>query len=92
MITKLKIVEQLNKLLLADRALTEKLVNTRHQVSDAYINLDEFVYMQQDNEPPNAGMIGVLNGLVSEGANDQECIAANYDDDMKLIGFLIVKV
>jgi hypothetical protein len=75
----LRIVAQLNKLLSLDPVLVDKLVNTRYRVSEAYKKAEEFVYMQEtDNDIPNAGSIGVLNGLVLNTAKFR--IAANYND------------
>lgn len=89
--TAIQVVEQLNKLLQIDRDLTEKLVNTRYPVSKEYTQTDEFVYMQEsDKDIPNAGMIGVLNGLVLNTETFR--LAANYDDNDKLIGFSLLEL
>jgi len=87
------VVAQLNKLLGADRNLVESMVDNRIPVSTGYMELDEFVYMEdgQEGHPPAAGLIGVLNGLLQLG--DDNRIAAQYsDEDMKLIGFTLVDV
>src|ERR1700723_1716734 len=89
--TAIQVIQQLNKLLQLDRSLTEKLVNTRHPVSKEYTQTDEFVYMQEnDQDTPNAGMIGVLNGLVLD--TELYRIAANYDDNDKLVGFSLLEL
>ena len=88
----LRIVAQLNKLLLLDPVLVTKLVNTRYQVSEAYKKAEEFIYMQEtDNDPPNAGLIGVLNGLVLN--TNKFRIAANYNDKCDvLISFSLLEL
>lgn len=90
--TAIQAIQQLNKLLQLDRTLTEKLVNTRYPVSKEYVQADEFVYMHEnDQDTPNAGLVGVLNGLLQLGEENR--IAANYDEhDMKLIDFSLVNV
>lgn len=82
--TAIQIVQQLNRLLELDRSLTEKLVNTRHPVSEEY-KQSEFVYSDE-----GAGIIGVLSGLTLD--TDTQRIAANYDDDNKLIGFSLLEL
>ena len=87
----LEIVSQLNKLLTIDPVLTNTLVNTRHVVSKAYTEADEFVYMQEtDQDIPHAGLIGVLNGLVINTANFR--LAAIYNDDNILTGFSLLEL
>lgn len=89
--TAIQVVDQLNKLLQIDRALTEKLVDTRYPVSKEYTQADEFVYMQEnDQDIPHAGMIGVLNGLVLD--TERYRLAANYNDDGLLIGFSLLEL
>jgi hypothetical protein len=87
----LRVVDQLNKLFAIDPELTKKLVNTRHPVSKAYTETDEFVYMQEtDQDTPVTGLVGVLNGLVIDVENYR--LAANYDDDDQLTGFLLLEL
>lgn len=79
------IIDQLNRLLVLDRELTEKLVNTRYPVSPAY-QKSEFVWSEE-----GVGLIGVLSGLVLDTETHQ--IAAIYDDtNMKLIGFRLYRL
>jgi hypothetical protein len=86
----LRIVIQLNKLFSIDPDLTKNLVNARHQVSKAYTEAEEFVYQQdKDEDPPVAGLIGILNGLIID--TDKYRLAANYDND-ELIGFCLLKM
>lgn len=86
----LRIVSQLNKLLLLDKSLTNTLVNTRYQVSEAYTKSDEFVYMQdKDDDIPTAGLIGILNGLAVNTNSFR--IAAYYDDNDTLTHFILLE-
>ena len=87
MITKQSVVEQLNRLLVLDRNLTEKLVDTRYPVTEAYADSHEFICMADDPSNPVAGLLGVLNGLL----NEEPPIAAVYDEDMKLVMFVIAE-
>ena len=80
-----QVIDQLNRLLTLDRNLTEKLVNTRYQVSADYQN-SEFIWSMGEG----AGLIGVLSGLVLD--TEFYRIAANYDDDEKLIGFSLLEL
>jgi hypothetical protein len=82
--TNLKIVIQLNKLFEIDPELTKKLVDTRYPVSKVYTESSEFIYMQ-DEDAPEAGLIGVLNGLTLDITKFR--IAAYYDDNNMLTGF-----
>jgi hypothetical protein len=86
MITKQQIIERLNKALVLDPNLIEKLCNTRYPVSQAYMDSDEFVYGENDS----TGLLGVLNGLV--GDLDSSRIAGYYDDSDKLTHFVLVEV
>jgi hypothetical protein len=83
-----RVISQLTRLLEADRNLVEALVDNRIPVSEGYKALDEFVYMDDGVTPPSAGLIGILNGLLD--FRDDGRLAASYDDDMKLIGFVTV--
>lgn len=80
----LEIISQLNRLLKIDPELTNKLVNTRYPVSEEYKN-SEFVYSDE-----GAGLIGVLSGLIID--TEIFRIAANYDDNNILIGFILLKL
>jgi hypothetical protein len=85
MISKESVVAQLNRLLELDRNLLEKLIDTRYPVTKEYADSEEFICMVDDPENPVAGLLGVLNGLLDEGVP----IAAVYDEDMKLISFVL---
>jgi len=87
MITKESVVAQLNRLLQLDRNLTEKLIDTRYPVTNEYADSEEFICMVDDPNNPVAGMLGVLNGLLNEDIP----IAAVYDEDMKLIMFVLAE-
>ena len=87
MITKESVVEQLNRLLVLDRTLVEKLIDTRYPVTEAYADSEEFICMSDDPANPVAGMLGVLNGLL----NEDTPIAAVYDEDMKLVMFVLAE-
>ena len=87
----LKIVAQLNRLFEIDPELTKKLVNTRYPVSKAYTEDEEFVYMQdKDEDIPETGLIGVLNGLVLDTSRFRIC--GYYDDNDNLIEFQLLKL
>jgi hypothetical protein len=88
MISKQNICDQLNKLLNLDPKLIEQLVDTRHEVSPAYQNANEFVWSYDDELVPRAGLIGVLNGLLEV---DGQQICANYSNTTnELIGFSLI--
>lgn len=82
------IVKQLNKLLKLDRNLIEKLVDVRYPVTEQYIKDPDFTCMENANGVCEAGLMGVINGLIP---SDDLRIAASYDDtNNKLIGFVLI--
>lgn len=88
MTTKQNVIKQLNILFELDKGFTEKIVDTRYSVNQAYQNSEEFVCMD-DGVNQSAGLIGVLNGLLDQ---DEHRIAASYNDiTHELIGFILVK-
>lgn len=88
MTVKFNVVNRLNTLFKLDPEFTKRMVDTRHAVNSEYVKSEEFVCMD-DGITQEAGLIGVLNGLLDQ---DEYRIAASYDDtSMRLIGFVLVK-
>lgn len=79
-------VELLNKLLDEQPDFTTQIINARYGLSESFRKSDlPFVCGIAKDGNIQMGVIGMMNGIVSDGR-----IAASFDDDMKLIEFVVI--
>ena len=79
-------VELLNKLLDEQPDFTSQIIKARYGLSESFIKSDlPFVGGIAKDGSIHMGVIGLMNGIVSNGK-----IAASFDDDMKLVEFVVI--
>ena len=79
-------VELLNKLLDEQPDFTSQIIKARYSLSESFIKSDlPFVGGIAKDGNIHMGVIGMMNGIVSDGR-----IAASFDDDMNLVEFVVI--
>jgi len=78
----------------ADHEAIEKLVEMRVPCNDALVNDPACQTTFHENEvgaQPVVGLLGVLNGVFGTRSNGWGWIGANFDDDNKMTGFVVLE-
>lgn len=80
-------INALNDMVKTDRATIKNLLSIRIECNEALAD-HPTVQVMADNHKYRVGLLGIINGIF--GANDEGIgfIAAEYDDEGKLMGFI----
>lgn len=81
-------VDLLNFLLEKDYEVAFNLIETRYKINEILDKSETDICIKDDLDGPTLGMLGFLQGLFY---NQDELIAAVYDDQSKLIRFEVRK-
>lgn len=76
------IVDILNDLYCVDESAASLLVETRHPCNDGVVNHPDFIACESEGQW-RIGFLGIINSLF----DSTHRVAANYDDEHKLVGF-----
>lgn len=82
-----QIVDKLNQLLRLDKEFITKIINTRYSVNQNYVE-SSAICTADESGNDCSGTLGLINTLL---VNDKYRISANYDDNMVLCGFSLLK-
>lgn len=89
MIESTKITDLLNTLFTLDPKATEELVNHRVECNEAFLSPEvPFVCTINGDGKISMGIVGFLNAMASHKSGR---VAAKYNDDHQLIGFIVVR-
>jgi len=85
------IVNQLNDILKLDKEFITNLVTSYEPMNTKLASSDNIV-CAHGTAGYNAGVIGLLNGLIYNNINKTTRIAAVYNSNQELLGFKLVEV
>lgn len=91
-ISLLTILETLNEAYQLDSELMQNLITMRFPCSEEirdHETIQAHCFGDASIEKPKAGFLGILNGMIGIDKNRSGPIRASFDDNGKLIGFIL---
>ncbi len=86
------ILNLLNEAFKIDPEFMQNLITTRFPCNKTFTDhptIQVHCYGDSSVEQPKAGFLGILNGMLGIDENISGPIAANFDEDQKLMGFIL---